>query len=113
MLQASPAAIADTNWKFVAQLLKECKAKTKRILLEKLGQEAVEWGHGEVQFSGSEENMLVASVCDLIERIWSHGLQNRAGKSSLWHFLHKLGRANEKNLKFKGCLLYTSPSPRD
>ena len=48
--------------------------------------------------------MLVASVCDLIERIWSHGLQNRAGKSSLWHFLHKFGRANEKNLKFKGTL---------
>ena len=79
----------------------------------------MEWGHGE-QFSGmgklgfnkkklnqlhafllgSEENMLVASVCDLIERIWSHGLQNRTGKSSLWHFLYKFGRANER--KFKG-----------
>ena len=43
---ASPAAIAETNWKFVNQLLRECKSKTKRILLEKLGQEAVEWGHG-------------------------------------------------------------------
>lgn len=103
---ASPAAIADTNWKFVSQLLKECKSKTKRILLEKLGQEAVEWGHrsGEQLPIATEENMLVASVCDLIERIWSHGLQNRQGKSSLWHFLYKYGRANEKAMKFKGNL---------
>eukprot|EP00095_Tigriopus_kingsejongensis_P007193 maker-scaffold192_size271026-snap-gene-0.15 protein:Tk07193 transcript:maker-scaffold192_size271026-snap-gene-0.15-mRNA-1 annotation:"denn domain-containing protein 5b" len=103
MLNSSPAAIAETNWKFVNQLLGECKSKTKRILLEKLGQEAVEWGHGS-QFSGSEENMLVASVCDLIERIWSHGFQNRQGKSSLWHFLYKFGRANEKMMRFKGAL---------
>lgn len=48
--------------------------------------------------------MLVASVCDLIERVWSHGLQNRQGKSSLWHFLYKYGRANEKTLRFKGAL---------
>lgn len=48
--------------------------------------------------------MLVASVCDLIERIWSHGLQNRQGKSSLWHFLYKFGRANEKIMRFKGTL---------
>ena len=51
LLNASPAAIAETNWKFVSELLKECKNKTKRILVEKLGKEAVEWGHGE-QFSG-------------------------------------------------------------
>ena len=48
--------------------------------------------------------MLVASVCDLVERIWSHGLVNRSGKSSLWHFLYKYGRANERNMKFKGTL---------
>ena len=59
------------------QLLKECKQKTKRILVEKLGQEAVEWGHGEIGFSSSEENMLVAIICDLIERIWSHGKFNQ------------------------------------
>lgn len=53
---------------------------------------------------GSEENMLAGSVCDLIERIWSHGLQDWSGKSSLWHFLYKFGRANEGLLKFKGTL---------
>jgi len=53
---------------------------------------------------GSEENMLVASLCDLIERIWSHGLQTRHGKSSLWHFLYKYGRANERTMRCKGTL---------
>ena len=34
-----------------------------------LGSEAVEWGHGDTMvFTGSEENMLVASICDLCER---------------------------------------------
>ncbi len=48
--------------------------------------------------------MLVASMCDLLERIWSHGLQNRQCKSSLWHFLYKYGRANERAQRFKGAL---------
>ena len=104
LLNPSPASIAETNWNFVNQLLRESKQKTKRILLEKLGQEAVEWGHGEVGVTGSEENMLVASVCDLVERIWSHGLQSQQRKSALWHYLYKYGRANEKNLRFKGTL---------
>ena len=105
MLNASPASIAETNWNFVNQLLREAKSKTKRILLEKLGSEAVEWGHGDTMlFTGSEENMLVASVCDLCERIWSHGLQSHQRKSALWHYLYKFGRASEKLLRFKGTL---------
>lgn len=49
--------------------------KTKRMLVEKMGREAVELGHGEVSITGVEENTLIASLCDLLERIWSHGLQ--------------------------------------
>ena len=105
MLNASPASIAETNWNFVNQLLREAKNKTKRILLEKLGSEAVEWGHGDtMMFTGSEENMLVASICDLCERIWSHGLQSQQRKSALWHYLYKFGRTNEKHLRFKGTI---------
>ena len=55
-------------------------------------------------FSGSEENMLVASVCDLIERVWSHGLRSRYRKSAFWHYLFKYGGRNEDRLKFKGKL---------
>eukprot|EP00079_Xenopus_tropicalis_P031833 XP_017945604.1 PREDICTED: DENN domain-containing protein 5A isoform X3 [Xenopus tropicalis] len=85
----SPSVIAQTNWKFVEGLLKECRNKTKRMLVEKMGREAVELGHGEVSITGVEENALIASLCDLLERIWSHGLQVKQGKSALWsHLLH-------------------------
>ncbi|XP_067855995.1 DENN domain-containing protein 5B-like isoform X4 [Heptranchias perlo] len=85
----SPAVIAQTNWKFVEGLLKECRIKTKRMLVEKMGHEAVELGHGEANITGLEENTLIASLCDLLERIWSHGLQVKQGKSALWsHLLH-------------------------
>uniref|UniRef100_A0A8D3DER6 DENN domain containing 5A n=1 Tax=Scophthalmus maximus TaxID=52904 RepID=A0A8D3DER6_SCOMX len=83
----SPSVIAQTNWKFVEGLLKECRNKTKRMLVEKMGREAVELGHGEVSITGVEENTLIASLCDLLERIWSHGLQVKQGKSALWSHL--------------------------
>lgn len=44
------------------------------MLVEKMGSEAVELGHTG-QTSLVEENTLIASLCDLLERIWSHGLQ--------------------------------------
>jgi hypothetical protein len=32
-----------------------------------------------------EENVLIAGFCDLLERIWSHGLHHKPnGKSALW-----------------------------
>ncbi|XP_040201685.1 DENN domain-containing protein 5B isoform X3 [Rana temporaria] len=85
----SPAVIAQTNSKFVEGLLKECRMKTKRMLVEKMGHEAVELGHADVNITGLEENTLIASLCDLLERIWSHGLQVKQGKSALWsHLVH-------------------------
>ncbi|XP_064490137.1 DENN domain-containing protein 5B-like isoform X2 [Ornithodoros turicata] len=88
---ASPAMIAHTNWKFVAALLTECKTRTKRMLVEKMGMEAVELGHADATITGLEENTLLASFCDLLERIWSHGLQAKQSKSALWsHLLNYL-----------------------
>ncbi|XP_061877157.1 DENN domain-containing protein 5A-like isoform X1 [Entelurus aequoreus] len=92
----SPSVIAQTNWKFVEGLLKECKNKTKRMLVEKMGREAVELGHVEVSITGVEENTLIASLCDLLERIWSHGLQVKQGKSALWSHLHHYQESKEK-----------------
>lgn len=40
----SPALIAQANWTFVEKLLKDCKSKTKRMLLAKLGAEGVALG---------------------------------------------------------------------
>lgn len=76
------------------------------MLVEKLGREAVELGHADLSINGVEENTLVASFCDLLERVWSHGLNKKQvrleeskdnrilafiilmqGKSSLWTHL--------------------------
>ncbi|CAL4110696.1 unnamed protein product, partial [Meganyctiphanes norvegica] len=95
----SPAHMAQTNWKFVEQLLKECKTRTKRMLVDKMGSEAVELGHGGTEGSivGVEENTLIASLCDLLERVWAHGLQNKQGKSALWSHLLNFQELEECN----------------
>ena len=49
----------------------------KKILVQKMGQEAVDLGHADANVSGVEENTLIASLCDLLERVWSHGLTTR------------------------------------
>ena len=52
-------------------------SQTKKILVQKMGQEAVDLGHSDANVSGVEENTLIASLCDLLERVWSHGLKTR------------------------------------
>lgn len=49
------------------------------MLVAKMGHEAVELGHGDVSLTGVEENTLIVALCDLLERIWSHGLQVSTG----------------------------------
>ncbi|VDM60152.1 unnamed protein product [Angiostrongylus costaricensis] len=83
----SPALVAQQQVKFVDQLLRETKGKTKRMLVDKMGKEAVQLGHFDASITGVEENTLVASFCDLLERIWAHGLIKKQGKSSLWNFV--------------------------
>lgn len=61
---------------FVQSLLNESKLKTKRMLVDKMP-EAVNMGHSDLQIS-IEENMLIASLCDLIERIWGHCLHSKS-----------------------------------
>lgn len=58
------------------------------MLVEKMDKEAANYGlNAEVTISGLEENTLIASLCDLLEKIWSHGMQNKQGKSGLWTHL--------------------------
>lgn len=104
----SPALIAQANWKFVETLLKDCKMKTKRMLLAKLGAEGVTLSSGNAfdSFGAVEENTLVASLCEFLERVWSHGLQNKRGKSALWSYLlayqekhHPINKNNYSNGK--------------
>ncbi|KAM8707577.1 hypothetical protein ACLKA7_014671 [Drosophila subpalustris] len=105
----SPALIAQANWTFVERLLKDIKSKTKRMLLEKMGNEAVALG---LKGDGIEENTLIASMCDLLEKIWSHGLQNKQGKSALWAHLQayiELQEARGGGSSFNSNVEQTTP----
>ena len=83
----SPKSSSELNPIFIQSLLKESKMKTKRMLVEKMP-ETANLGHVEGErISGIEENMLIAGLCDLIERIWSHGHHNKSGSSALWYHL--------------------------
>uniref|UniRef100_A0A7I5E7B7 DENN domain-containing protein 5B n=1 Tax=Haemonchus contortus TaxID=6289 RepID=A0A7I5E7B7_HAECO len=86
-LVGDSAQVAQQQLKFVEQLLRETKGKTKRMLVDKMGKEAVQLGHLDAGITGVEENTLVASFCDLLERIWAHGLIKKQGKSALWSFV--------------------------
>ncbi|XP_063989208.1 DENN domain-containing protein 5B isoform X1 [Diachasmimorpha longicaudata] len=109
----SPALIAQANWTFVEKLLKDCKSKTKRMLVEKMGSEAVALGHGTESLVDVEENTLVASLCDLLERVWSHGLQNKQGKSALWTHLSMYQELEECNDSAKSIdPHFLSPAPK-
>lgn len=72
-----PVTSHKTLHAFGEKLLKECMIKTKRLVILKLGQEAVELGHTDPNTGVIEENTLIASICDLLERVWCHGVQLR------------------------------------
>jgi len=60
------------------------------MLVEKMGgEEAVALGHADLScLVGVEEKTLVGSLCDLLERIWAHGLHVKTkGRSPLWNYL--------------------------
>ncbi|XP_037623435.1 DENN domain-containing protein 5B-like isoform X2 [Sebastes umbrosus] len=89
LLDSSPRAVSQTHREFVDGLLSECRLKTKRMLMERMGKESVELGQGEANITGLQENTLIHGLCDLLERTWGHGLQLKQGKSALWsHLLH-------------------------
>nr|XP_040019923.1 DENN domain-containing protein 5B-like [Gasterosteus aculeatus aculeatus] len=89
LLDSSPQAVTRTHREFVDGLLSECRLKTKRMLMERMGKESVELGRGETNIMGLQENTLIHGLCDLLERTWGHGLQLKQGKSALWsHLLH-------------------------
>ncbi|XP_031173811.1 DENN domain-containing protein 5B-like [Sander lucioperca] len=89
LLDPSLRAVTQTHREFAEWLLSECRLKTKRMLMERMGKESVELGQGEANITGLQENTLIHGLCDLLERTWGHGLQLKQGKSALWsHLLH-------------------------
>ena len=89
--QQQPVVLVENEVVF-QQLLKECTMKTKRMVIEKM-EDIVEGSNAikNIDSSGMvnlEENVLIAGFCDLLERIWSHGLHHKPnGKSALWHHI--------------------------
>ncbi|KAJ3595822.1 hypothetical protein NHX12_002236 [Muraenolepis orangiensis] len=75
LLDPSPSAVTQTHREFVYGLLNECRLKTKRMLVERIGKESVEAGQGEANLSSLQERTLIHGLCDLLERTWGHGLQ--------------------------------------
>ncbi|CAL1592098.1 unnamed protein product [Knipowitschia caucasica] len=89
LLDPCAQTVAQTHREFVDGLLNECRLKTKRMLMERMGKESVELGQGEANITGLQENSLIHGLCDLLERTWGHGLQLKQGKSAMWsHLLH-------------------------
>ena len=84
--EVSSALISETNWRIVESLLRETKSKTKRILLEKMTSDEVALVSLPLQ-DDMEGNTLIASLCDLIERVWNHEIKNHDSRSSFWSYV--------------------------
>ena len=62
--------------------------QVNRLLVLKMGPEAQGLGYDFV-IRDVEENCMIGSLCDLVERVWNHGLIIREGKSALWTTLRR------------------------
>jgi len=83
--------------KFVMQLWRESRARVKNMV-----------GSSPNSKSNVEENTQIVSLCDLLERIWSHGLiAKKDGKSPLWSHLMAYAETDTKH-----CGSPNSPSTR-
>eukprot|EP00054_Salpingoeca_dolichothecata_P023401 m.155953 g.155953 ORF g.155953 m.155953 type:complete len:566 (+) comp24672_c0_seq1:239-1936(+) len=74
----------ESHSKFIQALLQECATKVKRTVVLMMGNGAIHtMPEGAIGF----ENTMVASLCDLVERMFRHGLRECQGKSPLWYVL--------------------------
>jgi len=74
---SSSRQIIARHAKFVMQLWRESRVRVKNMV-----------GSSPNAKSSVEENTQIANLCDLLERIWSHGLVvKKDGKSPLWSHL--------------------------
>lgn len=71
---------AFSHAKFVTQLWRESSLRVKHML-----------GSSAEAQNDIEENTHIAKLCDLLERIWGHGLKRRESKSPLWAHLMAFG----------------------
>lgn len=118
--QIPVALTGPTNWKVVETLLKEVRNKTKRILLAKMGSDEVGSATSPT-INTQEDNTLIATLCDLIERIWSHARiqdsnidSSQTNRCPFWAHITAYFQVslNENNLKTTSPLSLPSTSNR-
>lgn len=87
-VETSNTLAAQSNSRIVESLLRDTRVKTKRILLEKMSREETSDLGFSSSCEGIEGNALIASLCDLVEKVWSHGRVTDAFNGSFfWHDL--------------------------
>uniref|UniRef100_A0AAY5K1I3 DENN domain containing 5B n=1 Tax=Esox lucius TaxID=8010 RepID=A0AAY5K1I3_ESOLU len=85
LLDPSPSAVTQTKRGFVDGLLRECRLKTRRMLMERMGKERAESSQVEAGITGLQENTLIHSICVLLERTWAHGLKMKQVRNTHKH----------------------------
>ena len=73
---SSSSGFFHSQVKFVNQLWRESRLRVKHML-----------GTTGESLNYIEENTHIAYLCELLERVWGHGLKKREGKSPLWTHL--------------------------
>eukprot|EP01135_Chromosphaera_perkinsii_P004103 Nk52_evm10s270 gene=Nk52_evmTU10s270 len=103
-LQLQGSNVSEAQKEFATILLKDATAKCKKLVLMNIGREAAfELGHGDigvVDSSHHQEDVVVNQLCEIVERIFGHGLKVKKGTSALWHLL-RLGDLDEDSTAYE------------
>jgi hypothetical protein len=86
--------------KFVSQLMRESRFRVKHMM-----------GSSPDSQSSVEENTHIGTLCDLLERIWGHGLKKRDSKSPLWAHLTAYAESAETDEGVASPPPSSPPSP--
>ena len=91
---------ATSHSNFILQLWRETRTRVKHMLsIDPNSHTGVE-----------EENTMIAKMCDLLERIWGHGLRKRESRSPLWSHLIAFADVYPSDEQEDGTsLLYGTP----
>ena len=99
---ATPSTFSATSHSnFILQLWRETRTRVKHMLsIDPNSHTGVE-----------EENTMIAKMCDLLERIWGHGLRKRESRSPLWAHLIAFADVYPRDEpEDSSILLYGAPS---
>jgi hypothetical protein len=107
MSSVSPGSFSlSSHSQFILQLWRETRMRVKHILST----------DADSATGMEEENTMIAKLCDLLERIWGHGVRKRNSRSPLWSHLmaycdsHQVVDAESLQESFQNSEMPTSVS---